>query len=600
MPDRRQLLGGAAALAALAPLRARAASTEDVRLAALLARHMDEYLEMSPQAAAELLTGDRGRAAAFRLDDRSLAAKDRATAAARRWRAELAAIDRAKLSPRAAVDRDTQAFAYEMLAEMGARYGFQDHALRPGPYLISQMSGDYYWLPEDFGRARMAVRDDADAYLSRLEGFAGALDAETERVAADATLGVVPPDFVLDRVIAQLSALRAVPAETSLMVQGPAARAAARGWTDIDPAATRLVAGQVYLALERQLALFQSFRPTASSEAGVWRLPDGEAWYALALRSNTTIPMGGLEMHQLGLDTFRSLSAELDALLRAQGLTQGSVGQRIAALDKDPRFLKPDTDAGRQALLTYARDQLAHVHDLLPRAFRTLPDRNITVDRVPAAIEAGAPGAYYFGPPADGSRPGVIAINLKETAEWPIWRLATLTHHEGDPGHHLQHAVFHKAAPDAPAYKSFAQYSAYVEGWALYAEQVAVEIGAYEDDPFGRIGAVQSALFRAARIVVDTGLHAKRWSRQKATRWMVDNAGEPQTSAQREIDRYCVYPGQACAFMIGRLELIRAREAAAKRLGARFDVRDYHERVLAAGPMPMEVMSRMIADWQGG
>ena len=235
----------------------------------------------------------------------------------------------------------------------------------------------------------------------------------------------------------------------------------------------------------------------------------------------------------------------------------------------------------------------------MPRAFRTLPDRDITVDRVPVAIEAGAPGAYYSGPPADGSRPGVIAINLKETAEWPLWRLATLTHHEGDPGHHLQHAVFHKAAPDAPAYKSFAQYSAYVEGWALYAEHVAIEIGAYENDPFGHIGAVQSALFRAARIVVDTGIHAKRWSREDATRWMVENAGEPQTSAQREIDRYCVYPGQACAFMVGRLEFLRAREAARTRLGARFDVRDFHELVLAAGPMPMEAVARLAADWQG-
>ncbi len=281
-------------------------------------------------------------------------------------------------------------------------------------------------------------------------------------------------------------------------------------------------------------------------------------------------------------------------------MTQGSVGERIRALDKDPRVLKPDTDAGRAELLTYARDHLAHVHDLLPRAFRTLPDRDITVDRVPVAIEAGAPGAYYSGPPADGSRPGVIAINLKTTDEWPLWRLATLTHHEGDPGHHLQHAVFRKAAPDAPLYRSFAQYSAYVEGWALYAEHVAVEIGAYENDPFGRIGAVQSALFRAARIVVDTGIHAKRWSREEATRWMVENAGEQQTSAQREIDRYCVYPGQACAFMVGRIAFLKAREAARARLGARFDVRDFHERVLAAGPAPMQVVARMTQDWQGG
>ena len=597
MPHRRQVLWGAAALAS-APALARAADSEDARLAALLAKHMDEYLDFTPQAAAELLTDARGKAARFKLDDRSAAARQRAAAAARHWKFELARIDRARLSPRAQVDHDTQSFAYDMLAMLGVRYGFQDHALRPGPYVVSQMSGDYYWLPEDFARSPMADRDDADAYVSRLAAFSTALDQETDCVRLDAANGVIPPDFVLERIVTQLSALRDTAPDA--LAKDTAARAATKGFADVGPTALKLVADKIQPALDRQLALFKSFQAGASHEAGVWRLPDGDAWYALALRSNTTVSMPGLEMHQLGLDTFKSLSAQLDTLLKAQGLTQGSVGQRIQALDKDPRFLKPDTEAGRHELLTYARDHLAQVHDLLPRAFRTLPDRDITVDRVPVAIEAGAPGAYYSGPPADGSRPGVIAINLKETSEWPLWRLATLTHHEGDPGHHLQHAVFHKAAPDAPLYKSFAQYSAYVEGWALYAEQVADEIGAYENDPFGRIGAVQSALFRAARIVVDTGIHAKRWSREDATRWMVENAGEPQTSAQREIDRYCVYPGQACAFMVGRLELLRAREAARARLGAKFDVRDYHERVLAAGPVPMEVMSRMIGDWRGG
>ena len=597
MPHRRQVLWGAAALAS-APALARAADSEDARLAALLAKHMDEYLDFTPQAAAELLTDARGTAARFKLDDRSAAARQRAAAAARHWKFELARIDRARLSPRAQVDHDTQSFAYDMLAMLGVRYGFQDHALRPGPYVVSQMSGDYYWLPEDFARSPMADRDDADAYVSRLAAFSTALDQETDCVRLDAANGVIPPDFVLERIVTQLSALRDTAPDA--LAKDTAARAATKGFADVGPTALKLVADKIQPALDRQLALFKSFQAGASHEAGVWRLPDGDAWYALALRSNTTVSMPGLEMHQLGLDTFKSLSAQLDTLLKAQGLTQGSVGQRIQALDKDPRFLTPDTEAGRHELLTYARDHLAQVHDLLPRAFRTLPDRDITVDRVPIAIEAGAPGAYYSGPPADGSRPGVIAINLKETSEWPLWRLATLTHHEGDPGHHLQHAVFHKAAPDAPLYKSFAEYSAYVEGWALYAEQVADEIGAYENDPFGRIGAVQSALFRAARIVVDTGIHAKRWSREDATRWMVENAGEPQTSAQREIDRYCVYPGQACAFMIGRLELLRARDAARARLGARFDVRDYHELVLAAGPMPMEAMSRMVADWKGG
>lgn len=589
MPHRRDILLGGIGVALAGP--AQAAASADAALVATLSRHMDEYLALSPEAAASLLNDARGQAARGKLNDRSPAGKAADVAAAQRWRRELAAVDRKALSPPRQTDYDAAAFSYEMLDEMGRRYGFQDHALRPGPYIVNQMAGAYYWQPENFSREPIADRDDADAYLSRLADFARVLDGESEGIAKDAGAGVSPPDFVIDRTIRQLSDLRATAA--AALIDQPSARAAKAGLADVGPAARRILDAQVVPALSRQIAALEALRPAASSEAGVWRLPEGEAWYALGLRSNTTIPMPPEEMHRLGLQTFETLRAELDRKLRAQGLTSGTVAERIKALDNDPRFLKPDTDAGRAEILKFSRDHLTRLHGLLPRAFRTLPDRDITVDRIPVAIEAGAPGAYYAGPPADGSRPGVISINLKTTDEWPTWRLKTLIHHEGDPGHHLQNAVFRRAGgPDLPLYKRFAQFSSYVEGWALYAEQVAVEIGAYEDDPFGDIGAVQSALFRAARIVVDTGIHHKRWSRAEATRWMVENAGEQQASAQREIDRYCVYPGQACAFMVGRLELLRTREAAKRRLGARFDVRDWHEQVLAAGPMPMEVLAR--------
>lgn len=590
MPHRRHVLLGAGALAALAG-KAIAGPADDAALTALLSRHMDEYLAMSPEAAASLLSDARGKAAAAKLNDRSPAGKAADVAAARRWRADLRRIDRQALSPARQVDYDSAAFAYEMLDEMGSRYGFQDHALRPGPYLVNQMAGAYYWQPEDFARAPIATREDAEIYLARLVDFARVLDGESAGIARDAAAGVVPPDFIIDRTVAQLVDLRS--GASTALTDGPVGRAATAGIPGVDLAAREILDGRVMPALNRQIAALRANRPNASSEAGVWRLPEGEAWYALALRSNTTIATPPEEMHRIGLDTFAALRAELDGLLRAQGMTGGAVAERIKALDHDPRFLKPHTDAGRAEILMFAREHLAGLHAKLPRAFRTLPDRDITVDRIPVAIEAGAPGAYYSGPPADGSRPGVISINLKDTAGWPTWRLKTLIHHEGDPGHHLQNAVFLRAAgPDMPLYKRFAQFSSYVEGWALYAEQVAIEIGAYEDDPFGRIGAVQSALFRAARIVVDTGIHHKRWSRAEATRWMVEEAGEQQASAQREIDRYCVYPGQACAFMVGRLELMRTRAASKARLGPKFDVRDWHEAVLRAGPMPMEVLAR--------
>jgi uncharacterized protein (DUF885 family) len=596
MPRRRDLLAGVGALAAARATVAFAAPDPDADLGKLLARHMDEYLALSPEAAAAILTDARGKAARWKLDDRSPAGKARATAAAQRWRSELRQVDRRPLSPAMAIDYDCAAFSYEMLAELGARYGFQDHALRPGPYVVTQMSGAYYWLPQGFARTPIAGRDDADAYLSRLAALAVALDQERERIVQDAAAGVAPPDFVLARTLRQITDLRDTGAEASTLVKGPAARASAAGFGDVGGAASRIFETRIRPSLDRQAAVLAALQTNASSEAGVWRLPQGDAWYALALRSNTTVSTPPEQMHRLGLDTFASLNAELDGLLRAQGLTQGSVGGRVKALDADTRFLKSSDDAGRAEILAYAQARLTRIQALLPKAFHTLPDRNIVVERTPIAIEAGAPGAEYDGPPADGSRPGVIFVNLKTPAELPSWRIPTLLHHEGDPGHHLQGAVFRETNRTAtPLYKQFAEYSSYIEGWAHYAEGLAGEIGAYEDDPFGRIGAVQAALFRAARIVVDTGIHHKRWSRAEATRWMVENAGEPETSAQREIDRYCVYPGQACAFMVGRLELVRTREARRKRLGAAYDIRDFHEAVLKAGPVPMEVLARTFA-----
>ncbi|WP_293369274.1 DUF885 family protein [Phenylobacterium sp.] len=593
MPRRRDLMMGAGALAAAAATRAVAGADPDSALGALLSRHMDEYLAMSPEAATSALNDARGKAARWKLDDRSPAGKARATAAARRWRAELKRIDRAALSPAMAIDYDCAAFSYEMLAEVGALYGFQDHALRPGPYIVSQMSGAYYWLPQRFAHAAVATRDDADAYLSRLAAFAVTLDQERARIAEDAAAGVRPPDFILATTMGQIAELRDTGPAGSSLVKGPAARADAAGLHDVGPAARKIFETQIAPALDRQAAALAALKARASTEAGVWRLPRGDEWYALGLRSNTTVATPPEEMHQLGLDTFARMSAELDGLLKAQGLTQGPVGARLQALDVDPRFLKTNDDAGRAEILAYAHLRVAKVQALLPKAFRTLPDRDMLIERAPIAIQDGAPGAEYSGPPADGSRPGVISINLKTPSELPTWRIPTLLHHEGDPGHHLQGAVFRKTRGDrAPLYKQFAQYSAYVEGWAHYAERLAGEIGAYEDDPFGKIGAVQAALFRAARIVVDTGIHHKRWSRAEATGWMVENAGEPVSSAQREIDRYCVYPGQACAFMVGRLELVRVREAAKARQGAAFDVRDWHEAVLRAGPVPMEVLGR--------
>jgi uncharacterized protein (DUF885 family) len=328
-------------------------------------------------------------------------------------------------------------------------------------------------------------------------------------------------------------------------------------------------------------------RSKAGNKAGVWALPDGDDYYASAVRSNTTSSMAPAELHQLGLQLVADLSAQLDRSLRSQGYATGSVVSRIHALDRDARFLAADNDEGRAQILSAARAAVEKIQRLLPAGFKTLPNEPLEVRRIPVAIESGAPGAFYSNGSAGG--PSTFSLNLKSPGEMPLWRLPTLAHHEGIPGHHFQYSVL-KTAGALPLFRRLVRFSAYTEGWALYAERVADELGVYRDNPAGHIGLLQSELFRAARIVVDTGIHHKRWTREQATQWMIQNAGEPPTAAQREIDRYCVYPGQACSFMVGATEIRAVREQARARLGERFDVRDFHELVLRSGPMPLDVL----------
>jgi len=302
------------------------------------------------------------------------------------------------------------------------------------------------------------------------------------------------------------------------------------------------------------------------------------------------------EVHQMGLDQVRDLHSQLDVLLRAQGYSRGTVGERINALNREERFLIPNTDEGRARLLASLNEQVAEITPMLPRMFNTIPRAAVEIRRVPVEIEAGAPGGYYQGASLDGSRPGAYYINLKDTHEWPTIGLPTLTWHEAVPGHHFQISIAREAG-ELPIYRRTGGFSAYSEGWALYAERVADELGVYEGDPFGRIGYLQSYLFRATRLVVDSGLHHKRWTREQAIRWMVENAAEPEGSAVREIERYIVWPGQATAYKIGQTVIANLRDEAERRMGSRFDIKAFHDVVLLGGAMPLTVLERRVREW---
>jgi len=574
MIARRTLLTGAACV--VAACASAGGEGADAALAALLERHAD---------AIEATGGGPDR-----LPDYSLAARANArTQNAARLR-DLRSIPRTALSRGAAIDYDTARFVYEAMADQYARYGFSDINLRPSPYVVSQMNGAYFWLPDSIAaRAPMASAADGERYLSRLSDLAVALDQESEHIAHDAGLGVIPPDFILAKTLAQLTALRDAPAEANALLAPAITRARAAG-IDIEAQARAIFSAELAPALTRQITALEALAPRATREAGVWAKPDGAAYYASALHSNTTAAHAPAELHRLGLQWVSDYTAEIDRRLRAEGLSQGHVSARMTALDRDPRFLKQDTAAGRAEIIAYANARLDLMRALLPRGFTNAPNDPVEVRRVSPAIETGAPGAFY-----SGGAPAVISINLRSVEENALWRIPTLLHHEGVPGHHLQAGAL-RAAP-LSRFRRSVRFSAWTEGWALYAEQLADELGAFDDDPFGRIGYLQGQLFRACRVVVDTGIHHARWSRDQAIAWMVANAGETQSAAEREIDRYCVYPGQACSFMVGKQQIVAARAAAQARLGATFALRSFNDFVLASGPLPMDVLSAHVAHW---
>jgi uncharacterized protein (DUF885 family) len=598
------VLGGCATGTTSSASASAAAETEgggrDAALDAMLDAWFREDLIDNPTFATNLGI-DSGELAYLRgeLGEASLAEanEDRAESVERHRRIE--AFGRSGLSEAGELNYDIAEFRWSVNAQ-GAQFNYGSAGGRPAPYVLSQLGGSYYGVP-DFLDTQHPIRDaqDAEYYLDRVEDFARNLTQEVERVRHDASLGVVPPDFILDKTIASLSRLREGPAADSTLVRSLVRRTGEQGIAgDWEARATALVSGPVAAALDAQIGLLRELRPNAVHDAGVWRLPEGEAYYQWGIRANTTTQMTGEEIHRTGLEQVAELHARLDTLLKANGYTQGSVGDRLNAMNEEERFLFPNTDAGRAELLAALNRQVEEITPLLPRVFNRIPNAEVEIRRVPVEIEIGAPGGYYQGASLDGSRPGAYYINLRDTHERPSLGLPTLSYHEAVPGHHFQISLAREAG-ELPLYRRTQGFSAYNEGWALYAERVADELGVYADDPFGEIGYLQSYLFRAVRLVVDSGMHHRRWSREQAVRYMMDNAAEPEGSAVREIERYCVWPGQACAYKIGQTVIANLRAEAERTMGDRFDIKAFHDVVLLGGSMPLTVLERRVRNWIG-
>ena len=558
-----------------------------------------EFLQASPMGATSLGL-DTGEYAALksRLDSRSYADRLNVLKPLAEARGALDAINTDGLSGRDRSDYDSVRWMSGMAGEInGFGFGGVDSYMYPCPYVISQLTGLYQAVP-DFLDSQHSVETpaDADAYLARLESFAEGLHHETERARVDASdHRILPPDFVMDKTLRQLQALRGN--LDAMLVQPLVRKTNEAGVAGVwNVSAERIVNGAVANALDGQIDFLTRHRSQAVHDAGIGERREGERYYAMCLRFQTSTGLSPEEAHQVGLDQVAQIQALADPLLRAQGYTEGSVGARLTAFGQDPAYLYPNTDAGRAELLADLNRQVEAVTARMPEVFARMPRARVEVRRVPVAIELGAPRGYAQSGSLDGSRPGAYYINLADTTIWPKWALPTLTYHESLPGHHLQGSLALEATGTPLLLKSIG-FNAYGEGWGLYAEQLAAELGMYDAFPEGMLGFHQSFLYRAARIVIDTGIHALGWSREQAIAYMIETVGLAPAAAESECERYCVWPGQACGYKIGHTEIDRLRTEARARLGDRFDIKGFHAAVLDGGAMPLAVLGRVVDQW---
>ena len=439
-------------------------------------------------------------------------------------------------------------------------------------------------------------------YVARLNAFGTRIDQVLSETKRQADAGVLPPRFVIEDVIKDVAKFREPAAQDHpLVVTFKEKLAKIDGFDKALAAqlagdAAKAVKDVVYPAYQRIQATFEALLPRANDDDGVWKLPDGDAFYAARLHQMTTTDLTPDQVHDIGLREVARLEGEIDASMKSLGLTEGSLVSRFDKLTHDPRFTFPNDDTGREQILAGYRDLLSKMQARLGTVFSHVPAQKLEVERVPAYAESASAGAYYNRASLDGRRPGTFFANLRDPRETTRWSMPTLAYHEGIPGHHLQ-ISWAENIEGVPMARKVLPFTAYVEGWALYAEHLAKEMGAYDQDPYGDLGRLQAEMFRAVRLVVDTGIHAKRWTRAQAITYMREKTGMVESDVTSEVERYIVNPGQACAYKIGMLKILELRERAKSELGARFDLKAFHDIILDGGAMPLTVLERRVNEW---
>jgi uncharacterized protein (DUF885 family) len=601
---RRETLAGLAATTALPffaarPAFAQAANPQaDAQASALLDSIAENILRLSPESATSLGI-DKGDRAGLKseLSDRSGIGVQRLAQTVRADLARANAVDVSGLSHSTRTSVEVVRSAYATALE-GFMLPYGDVAVggwRNTPYVVIQNVGAYLDVPRFLdSEHQIETAADAEAYLARLASYPKQLDNELGRVIAYRYKGLIPPDFLIDKALPQLRQSLDGARKGGGLVESIERRTREKqipgNWAE---RARAIAQKEVVPALERQIAELTLQRGMAKSDPGMWAQPNGGEYYRWALKASTTTGMTPDEVHQMGMEELRELQGRMDPILKSLGYTKGSVGERMQALTRDPRYKFSPGDKGRAEIMAFIQERVRIIRSKLPQMFNTMVRGNLEVRRLPPEEEPGAPGAYGGAGSIDGTIPGKFWINLHTTDLHRKFDLPDLTHHEAIPGHVWQGEYANKL----PLIRTILSFNAYSEGWALYAQQLADEFGAYDDFPAGRLGYLQGIAFRACRLVVDTGLHAKRWSREQGVRFFIDENGSKEAEVRSEVDRYCSWPGQACGYKVGHSTINREREKAKKALGPKFDIKAFDDTVVLGGNVPMDVLGKNVDEY---
>lgn len=481
--------------------------------------------------------------------------------------------------------------------------GFIDSYFGHQPFIISQINGpliDTLYTFTD-GKQIASIKD-ANDYISRLEAFAKQIKQVEQVFIKDSQQGWIPPAAIIKSSINYLTGYTEIPVQKNTLLTHFSD--SLDNLSQINNAdkelllskAINILATKIYPAFTEVTHTVKSVQDKAPKSDGIWAQPGGERFYQYTIKTQANSNLSANEIHALGLKEVARINADMDSILQQLNYSQGSVAQRLTALAKEPRFAYTDTEQGRQKVIDDLSAQIKAINKIMPTQFKTPISYNVEVKAFPKEIEDGTSGGQYNPPSLDGSKPGVFWINLRDIENLAKFDLPTLTFHETNPGHHWQVSL-NMAQTKLPLLRKFAAYNAYVEGWALYAEQVAYEMGMYDQDPYSNLGRLKAEIFRAVRLVVDTGLHHKKWTREQAIAYMMENTGAPHSEAKAEIERYMVWPGQALGYKLGMLKILELRSQAQRLLANRFDISEFHDVVLLNGALPLSILEQKVNDW---